>query len=86
MPDKNDIRQCMIEALGLTNGMTTSEVAQGLTELGSDYMFELDSKTAEFLLVSAEIVVGHDLPCPADLGEDRYATLGDLIDIVVKEL
>ena len=86
MASYNDVRGCMITALGLTYGLEVSEIEAGLTALGDDYLLELDSKTAEFLLVAAEVVVGHRLPCPADLGQDQYASLGTVIDVALKEI
>lgn len=85
MAGYDEVRDCMIDALSLTHGLGPEEVRSGLDELGDDYMFELDSKAAEFLLVAVEVIVGHRLPCPADLGQDQYATLGTLIDVVLKE-
>jgi len=86
MAGLDEVRDCMIDALGLTHGLEPHEVRAGLDELGDDYMLELDSKTAEFLLVAVEDIVGHRLPCPADLGQDQYSTLGTLIDVVLKEI
>ena len=86
MPGHDDIRSCMIAALSVTHGLDTTEIEEALADLGDDYLHELDSKTAEFLLVAAEVVVGKNLPCPADLGPEQYATLGALIDVVLKEL
>ena len=80
------VRECMVAALAVTNGLDTDEVGGSLGDLSDDYLFELDSKTAEFLLVAAEAVVGHKLSCPADLGQEQYATLGALIDVVLKEI
>ena len=86
MASYDDVRECMIAALGVTHGLTAEEIDAELTDLGDDYLLELDSKTAEFLLVAAETVVGHRLSCPADLGQEQYASLGILIDVVLKEL
>lgn len=86
MSSHDDVRDSMIAALGVTQGLTSQEIEAGLSTLGGDNMLELDSKTAEFLLVAAEAVVGRPLPCPADLGKHQYATLGILIDIVMKEI
>lgn len=83
MPDRDQVRTAMINALAVTHGV--DEVVAELDRLGDDYMLELDSKHAEFLLVAAEVLVGHKLPCPADLGKDQYATLGALIDVALKE-
>ena len=82
----DDVRDSLVAALGVTQGLTSHEIEDELARIGGDDMLELDSKTAEFLLVAAEKVAGRRLPCPADLGEDQYATLGILIDVVMKEI
>jgi hypothetical protein len=80
--DRESIRQVLVDALYLSFGQ--EEVDAAMSTQPDDYMLELDSKAAEFLLVAAEVFVGRDLPCPADLGRSQYASLGLLIDVVLK--
>ena len=61
------------------------EVESAMAAQPDDYLLELDSKTAEYLLVAAEVVVGRRLPIPADLGREQYASLGLLIDVALKD-
>lgn len=81
----DEVRRAMIAALAVTHGLECDEIEALLLRAGGDYVHELDSKAAEFLLVAAEAVAGCRLPCPADLGRTQYATLGVLIDVVLKE-
>ena len=83
MPDRDDIRGWMLDALrdDLALG---DEVDAALAANPDDYMLELDSKTAEFLLVKIEVLTGAKLPAPADLGPEQYASLGSLIDVALK--
>jgi hypothetical protein len=82
MVDRTEIRSTFIDALYVSLGQ--AEVDAALAAQPDDYLLELDSKTAEFLLVAAELLVGRELPCPADLGKAQYASLGVLIDVVLK--
>lgn len=86
MADHDQLRDCMVAALGITYDLTIQEIEEGIADRGGDYMLELDSKLAEFLLVAAESVAGHALPCPADLEPDQYASLGALLDAALKEI
>jgi len=83
MPDRDDVREWMLEALrdDLALG---DEVDEALAANSDEYMLELDSKTAEFLLAKIEILTGVNLPAPADLGPEQYASLGSLIDVALK--
>lgn len=83
MPDRDDVRAWMLEALrdDLALG---DEVDAALSADPDEYMLELDSKTAEFLLAKVEILTGAKLPAPADLGPEQYASLGSLIDVALK--
>lgn len=82
MAGRDVVRSAMVDALYEVYGR--DEVDRSLTEQSDDYLRELDSKTAEYLLVAAEIVVGRELPTPAELGRDQYASLGLLIDVALK--
>lgn len=83
MPGRDDVRDWMLEALrdDLAFG---DELDAALAAQPDDYLFELDSKTAEFLLVKIEILTGATLPSPADLGPEQFASLGSLIDVALK--
>ena len=83
MADRAGIRKVLVDALYLSFGQ--EEIDAAMAAQPDDYMLELDSKAAEFLLVAAEVLVGHDLPCPADLGRAQYSSLGLLIDVVLKD-
>lgn len=82
MADRDAVRSAMIDALYEVYGQ--EEVDSVLAEPGDDYLRELDSKTAEYLLVAAEVIVGRQLPTPAELGRDQCSTLGLLIDVALK--
>lgn len=86
MVSYDDVREAMIGALAEINGLDTTQVEAGLAALGDDYLFELDSKEAEWILGAVEVVIGRRLPCPADLGQEQYASVGTLIDVVLKEI
>jgi acyl carrier protein len=68
---------------GLTECSSVEEVAEALEAVPDDYLFELDSKTAEFVMVFVEDALGLNLPTPADLGREQFATLGALIDAIL---
>lgn len=82
MADRDEVRAAMVAALCESLGQ--QEVEDAMSAQPDDYLLELDSKTAEYLLVAAEVVVGTRLPTPADLGRDQYASLGLLIDMAMK--
>lgn len=82
MADRDEVRSAMIDALCESLGQ--EEVDGAMATQPDDYLLELDSKTAEYLLVAAELVVGRKLPTPADLGREQYASLGLLIDVALK--
>ncbi|MEW5813086.1 MAG: hypothetical protein AB1925_27005 [Actinomycetota bacterium] len=82
MTDRDEVRAAMVAAL--CEVFDPDEVEANLATEPDDYLRELDSKTAEYLLVAAERVVGRRLPTPADLGRDQIATLGVLIDAALK--
>lgn len=82
MADREEVRAAMIGALCEVFG--TDEVEANLAAQPDDYLRELDSKTAEYLLVAAETVVGCQLPTPSDLGREQFASLGVLIDAALK--
>ena len=83
MPDRDDVRAWMLEALREDLALG-DEVDAALAADPDEYMLELDSKTAEFLLAKVEILTGTKLPAPADLGPEQYASLGSLIDVALK--
>lgn len=83
MADRDEVRSAMVTALWESLGQ--DEVTEAMAAQPDDYLLELDSKTAEYLLVAAETVVGRGLPSPADLGREQYASLGLLIDVALKE-
>jgi hypothetical protein len=80
--DRDEVRAAMIAAL--CEVYDPEEVEANLAAEPDDYLRELDSKTAEYLLVAAESVVGRKLPTPSDLGRDQFASLGVLIDAALK--
>lgn len=82
MADRDAVRSAMIEALYDVFGQ--EEVDRALAEPGDDYLHELESKTAEYLLVAAEVIVDRQLPTPAELGRDQWSSLGLLIDVALK--
>lgn len=82
MADRAAVRAAMVAALREIFG--DDEVDQALGSEPDDYLLELDSKTAEYLLVAAEVVVGSKLPTPTDLGREQFASLGLLIDVALK--
>src|SRR5258708_6857686 len=71
---------------GLVACSSEEEVAEAVAAVPDDYMFELDSKTAEFVMVHVEGVLGVNLPTPADLGREQFATLGALIDAILERI
>lgn len=71
---------------GLTECSSAEEVAEALATVPDDYLFELDSKTAEFVMVFVEDALGLKLPTPADLGREQFASLGALIDAILTYL
>jgi hypothetical protein len=83
MPDREEVRGWMLDALRKDLALD-DEVDAALAASPDDYMLELDSKTAEFLLVKIEILAGVKMPAPADLSPEQYASLGALIDVVMK--
>jgi len=80
---RDTVRNGLISALGECK--TPEEVADALAIL-DDYALELDSKEAEYAIVYVEGVLGVDLPAPADLGREQFATLGNLIDAIMSNL
>lgn len=83
MIDRDEVRSAMVAALCESFGH--DEIENAMAAQPDDYLLELDSKAAEYLLVAAEVVVGRRLPSPADLGREQYASLGLLIDVALKE-
>jgi hypothetical protein len=83
MRDRDEVRRWMLDALrdDLALG---DEIDEALAANADDYMLELDSKTAEFLLVKVEMLTGAKLPAPADLDPEQYSSLGALIDVAMK--
>lgn len=84
MSDSGQVRQALLDALAVIHG--AEEVERAVAGAGTDYMVELDSKMAEYLLVAVEDLVGHTLPCPADLDPAEYNSLGSLLDLIIGEL
>lgn len=84
MSDSSQVRQALLDALSVIHG--SEEVDRAIAGAASDYMLELDSKTAEYLLVAVEDLVGHALPCPADLDPTDYNSLGSLLDLIIGEM
>lgn len=82
MADRDEVRSAMVASLCESFG--EDEVTNAMAAQPDDYLLELDSKTAEYLLVAAEIVVGRQLPTPANLGREQFASLGLLIDAALK--
>lgn len=83
MVDRDEVRSAMVAALCESFGQ--DEIENAMAAQPDDYLLELDSKAAEYLLVAAEVVVGRRLPTPADLGREQYASLGLLIDVALKD-
>ena len=84
MGDVNLVRSSLLDALAEIHDRAELEAA--VASAGDDYLLELDSKTAEYLLVAAEVLVGHELPCPADLHATDYNSLGALVDLILREM
>jgi hypothetical protein len=81
---RDTVREALLDGLMVCS--SAEEVAQALEAVPDDYMFELDSKTAEFVMVHVEGTLGVDLPTPADLGREQFATLGALIDAILERI
>jgi len=82
MANREAVRAAMVAALCESFG--EDEIEAALSAQPDDYLLELDSKAAEYLLVAAEVTLGCQLPTPADLGRQQYASLGLLIDVAMK--
>jgi hypothetical protein len=80
---RETVRDALLDGLAMCS--SEEEVAAAVAAV-PDNMFELDSKTAEFVLVHVEGVLGIDLPTPADLGREQFATLGALIDAILERI
>ena len=79
-------RQAAVEALGITHGIDPLVVEAAIVTVGGDELFELDSKTAEFIIAGIEVALGKTLPTPADLGRSNIGTLGVLLRALAPRL
>jgi hypothetical protein len=75
-------REAAVEALAITHGLDVAGAEAAIAAAGGDFLLELDSKTAEFLIAAIEIRLGKTLPTPADLGRVSIATLGILLEVL----
>jgi acyl carrier protein len=82
--DRASIRELILQALAKC--FDEDELADALEANPDDYQFEVDSKTAEFVLVDVEGVIGVPLPTPADLGPELCASVGSLIDAILVQV
>ena len=82
------IREAIVAGLAVAENVETDDIERAIGRLGSDEMFELESKTAEFVCAYVEHVLELDvkLPTPCDLGRDQFATIAALTSAVAKFL
>lgn len=80
------VRAAAVNALADADGLTPAEVLAVLTELGDDSLLELDSKKAEVMIAAMEEVFGRELPAPADLEREQFASVGALVALVADKV
>jgi len=80
------VRSAAVAALADAEGVIEAEVFEALKEIGDDSLFELDSKKAEVMIAAMEEVFGRELPAPADLKREQFASVGALIEMVAHKL
>ena len=86
VPDFHTVREAIFDALVEVTRRARAELDAAAAAVGDDYLIELDSKTAEFVLVAVEAIFGRRMPTPADLGPELYSTVGALVDAVLDQL
>ncbi|WP_440104138.1 hypothetical protein [Streptosporangium sp. H16] len=88
MTDRMVIREAIIAGRAVASGDSPEDVEAAIAANGGDDHFELDSKTAEWVIVYVEQVLqlGTKLPTPSDLGRDQFATIGALITAIADAL
>jgi acyl carrier protein len=80
------VRSAAIAALADAEGLATEAITEALDAVGDDFLFELDSKKSEVMIAAMEEVFDRELPAPADLKREQFASVGALVDLVAAKV
>lgn len=83
---RQQIREAMLDELADVIADDRAELDAAIAVVGGDNMFELESKQAEAVLAGLSVALGVELPGPADLEPNQFATIDALIDLVEHHL
>lgn len=88
MTDLKAIRDAIIAGLAVAENHSTEDVEKAVEHLGGDDLFEIESKTAEYVCAYVEqaLGLGVKLPTPCDLGQEQYATIAALTGAIAGHL
>jgi acyl carrier protein len=75
-------RTAVVQALADVEGFDVVEVETIIAAAGGDGALQLDSKQAEVIITFVEEIFGCELPSPADLRKDQFATVAALVDLI----
>ena len=75
-------RSAIIQGLAEAEGLDVTVIELEIDQSGGDANFHIDSKLAEVVIAFVEVLYGCELPLPADLKRDQYATLEAIVNLV----
>ncbi|MQY27240.1 hypothetical protein [Nocardia aurantia] len=80
MIDEETLRDALVEGIAECAAVTVDEAEAAIAAAGGDFLFELDSRQAEWVIARVEYLLKlvTPLPKPADLPRNQFATLGAL--------
>jgi acyl carrier protein len=84
--DRNAVRDAVIVGLAEVHGVSPADVEEVIDGTGGDDLLELDSKTAEWIIVHAEKEFGATLPTPVEMGREQFATVVALVAAIADAL
>ena len=76
------IRASIILGLADAEGLDAGEIEEAVALAGGDAGYQLDSKMAEAVIAYVEDLYGCELPSPADLRKDQFATLEAIVTLI----
>lgn len=80
-----EVRDALIEALANVDGDDPADTDRAVAAVGDD-RYELDSKVAECVIAEVGEMFGVELPAPADLPKQQFASVGALLDLLYRRL
>lgn len=76
-------RSAIVQGLAEAEGLDVEAIELEIDQSGGDANFYIDSKLAEVVIALVEVMYGCELPSPADLKRDQYATLEAIVSLIV---